>query len=160
MRCAVAVLIVLAASIANASDASDPRAVALEAITALFVENDIAVFEEFVAADAVQGDRGAGTALVKISKQRPEHLREFELSKIVFFREPDIDRLQASYPDDLWPRVREHIGDQQGVLVRFALTGEAAEHARAIGKDPRKVAMMTFVLSSGENPRIVHVDDN
>lgn len=83
-----------------------------------------------------------------------------ELAQIVFFRKPEIDGLEKAYPDDLWARVRKHIGDKQGVLVKLALTGEMAERARSAGKDPRDVAMMTFVFDSEENPKIVHIDDN
>lgn len=78
----------------------------------------------------------------------------------MFFRKASIDRLEASYPDDLWPCVRKHIGEQRGVLVKLALTGVLAERARAAGKDPRDLAMMTFVVSVDEEPKIVPIDDN
>ncbi|MCM2373588.1 hypothetical protein [Aporhodopirellula aestuarii] len=160
MRFLLLALAVLAASLPSSCFASEPQAVALEAVTKLFVNHDLGAFRSFVADEAVQGDLAPGSAVSKLNKQRSEKLASVELAQIIFFRKADMDELEDSYPDDLWPRVRKHIGDQQGVLVKLALKGDLAERARAAGKDPRDVAMMTFVVSSEERPKIVHVDDN
>ena len=79
-----------------------------------------------------------------MNKQRSGTVAAVELAQIVFFREAEIDKLGASYPDDLWPRVRKHIGEQQGVLIKVALTGSVAERAHSAEKRPRVVAMMTW----------------
>ncbi len=140
--------------------ASEPKAVALKAISTLFVEHDIDGFKKFVSEKAVQGDREPGSAITKIDKQRPEKMKVIDLSKVIFFRAGDIDRLSKLYPDDLWARVKTHIGEDQGVLVKLALTGAMADRARAAGKDPNDIAMMTFVISAKPEPKIVHIDDN
>ena len=160
MRFPTIALVALAASLPGVAAASEPQAVALEAVTELFVNHDLEAFGSYVAEDAVQGDFAPGSAVSKLGKQRPEKLASVELAQIRFFRKADIDKLEASYPDDLWPRVRKHIGEQQGVLVKLALTGDIAERARAAGKDPRDVAMMTFIVSLKDEPKIVHIDDN
>lgn len=146
--------------VAQASQAAEPKGVALDAIDALFVERDPASFQKFLAAGAVQGDREPGSALEKLQKQSPANFETVELDQVIFFRASDIDRLSASYPDDLWRRVQKHIRDQQGVLVKLELKGEAAERARAVGKDPRDVAMMTFVVDDAPDPKVIHIDDN
>ncbi len=160
MRFPMIALAALAVSLSGVGAASEPKAVALQAVTKLFVNHDLGAFRSFVAEEAVQGDFAPGSAVAKLDKQRAEKLVSIELAQIVFFRKADIDKLEASYPGDLWPRVRKHIGEQQGVLVKLALTGDLADRARAAGKDPGDVAMMTLVVSSNEEPRIVHVDDN
>lgn len=142
------------------SSATEPKAVALDAVATLFIEHDIAAFKAFVNDDAIQGDHEPGSAIAKIEKQRPETMKVIELSQVIFFRAADIDRLANFYPDDLWERVKKHIGDDQGVLVKVALTGEMAKRAREAGKDPNDIAMMTFVLNSQPEPKIVHIDDN
>lgn len=38
--------------------------------------------------------------------------------------------------------------------MKLAFTGELAERAREARKDPRDLAMMTFLVSTGEKPRI------
>ena len=113
-----------------------------------------------MAEEAVHKDFAAGSAVSKLNKERPEKLASIELSQIVFFRKADVDELEISYPDDLWPRVRKHIGELQGVLVKLALTADLAERVRAAGKEPRDVEMITFVVSSEKEPKIVHIDDN
>ncbi|WP_146602407.1 hypothetical protein [Novipirellula aureliae] len=140
--------------------AAEPKAVALSAIASLFIEHDIAAFKSFVNDDAIQGDFDPGSAIAKIDKQRPEKMKVIDLSQVIFFRALDIDRLAKLYPDDLWARVEKHIGEKQGVLVKLSLTGEMANRARAAGKDPNDIAMMTFVLNSQPEPKIVHIDDN
>ena len=140
--------------------AAEPKAVALNAVATLFIEHDLAAFKSFVNDDAIQGDREPGSAIAKIDKQRPEKMKVIDLSQVIFFRAPDIDRLAKLYPDDLWARVKKHIGENQGVLVKLALTGEMADRARAAGKDPNDIAMMTFVINSQPEPKVVHIDDN
>lgn len=135
-------------------------AVALDAVATLFVEHDFATFKTFVNDDAIQGDHEPGSAIAKIDKQRLDKMKGVKLSQVIFFRAEDIDRLARLYPDDLWERVESHIGDDQGVLVKLALTGEMANRAREAGKDPNDIAMMTFVLNSRPEPKIVHIDDN
>lgn len=142
------------------SSAAEPKAIALDAVATLFVEHDVAAFKAFVNDDAIQGDHEPGSAIVKLEKQPPKMTKVIELSQVIFFRAADIDRLAKLYPDDLWERVEKHIGDDQGVLVKLALTGEMAKRARDAGKDPNDIAMMTFVLNSQPEPKIVHVDDN
>lgn len=142
------------------SMATEPKAVALQAIATLFVQHDLDRFKTFVDNDAVQGNFKPGSAIAKIDKQRPEKLKAIDLSQIIFFRAGDIARLSKLYPDDLWPRVESHIGERQGVLVKIALSGAMAERARAAGKDPNDIGMMTFVVSSQPEPKIVHIDDN
>lgn len=144
----------------STSSAAEPKAVALDAVATLFVEHDVSAFKAFVDDDAIQGDHERGSAIAKIDKQRPEKMKVIGLSQVIFFRAADIGRLATLYPDDLWERVEKHIGDDQGVLVKLALTGEMANRARKAGKDPNDIAMMTFVLNSQPEPKIVHIDDN
>lgn len=140
--------------------AAEPKAIALNAVSTLFIEHDLTAFKSFVNDDAIQGDRETGSAIAKIGKQRPEKLKMIDLSQVIFFRASDIDRLAKLYPDDLWARVEKHICKNQGVLVKLALTGEIADRARAAGKDPNDVAMMTLIINSQPEPQIVHIDDN
>ena len=140
--------------------AGEPKAVALNAVASLFIDHDFDAFKSYVSDNAIQGDRDPGSAITKIDKQRPEKMKVIDLSQVIFFRARDIDRLAKLYPDDLWTRVDKHIGENQGVLVKLALTGELADSARAAGKDPNDIAMMTFVINSQPKPKIVHIDDN
>ena len=142
------------------ASAAEPKAVALDAVSALFVEHNLAAFRSFVDNEAIQGNFEPGSAIAKLDKQRPEKLNAIELAQVVFFHAPDIDRLAKLYPDDLWMRVQKHIGENQGVLVKLSLTGEMADRVRAAGKDPNNIAMMTFVIGSQSKPKIIHIDDN
>ena len=154
------VVAILATALPSAARADNAQACALASCKALFVDHDLEAFKQFVSPSAVQGDHEPGTALAKLEKQNAQKMNDIELAQIVFFRVSDIDRLEKEYPDDLWGRVRKHIGKQQGVLVKLALTGKLADRARAAGKDPRDIAMMTFVVNADDDPKIVHVDDN
>lgn len=143
-----------------ATYAVEPKAVALEAIATLLVEHDVEKFKTFVSEDAVQGSGQSGSALLKIAKQTPELLQMAEVSEIIFFKKADIEDLAKQYPDDLWQRVEGHILEDQGVLVRLTLIGEAAKRVAAAGKNPKNIAMMTFVLEDSDASKIVHIDDN
>jgi hypothetical protein len=147
---------------APSSAAAEPKAIALSAVVSLFVQHDIDEFKAFVDRDAIQGDHKAGSAIAKIDNQRPkeEELKAVELSQVIFFRATDIDRLSRLYPDDLWPRVAKHIGGNQGMLIKLELTGAMADRAKSAGKDPNSIAMMTFIVDSKPEPKIVHIDDN
>lgn len=145
---------------ALSANAAEPKAIALNAVATLFVHHDIDEFKAFVDHDAAQGDREAGSAIAKVDKQRRERMKGIELSQIIFFRAADIERLSKLYPDDLWQRVAKRIGGDQGVLIKLALTGAVADRARAAGKDSNDIAMMTFVINSEPEPKIVHMDDN
>ena len=139
-----------------------PKSVALQAIDVLFVQRDMKSFEAFVAQDGVHKNGAPGSALEKLRRyqernQRPE---ELHLSRIEFFRAEDIDRLESEYPHKLWFRVRDHIGDSLGVLIGIALSGVRRDRAIKLGEDPANVAMVTWVLSDDDPPKIVHVDSS
>ena len=138
--------------------ADNPKSVALQAIDALFIHRDLDLYETFVADDAVHKNREPGSAIWKIHRykrsQQPRHV----LSQVWFFDANELDRLESLYPHKLWSRVRGHIGQQQGVLIKLALTGKDRDRAISLGEDPNEVGMMTWVLSDDCPSKIVHVD--
>ena len=134
---------------ALASNEASPRSIALQAVDALMVQHDPEAFKQYVDPDAERKNDGAGSLLKSLERQPAVIFSNVELDRVIFFTAESVDSLAAEYPDDLWDRLRERLGDRMGCLSVVKVKGHD------------KVGMMAFIVETAdETPRIVYSDDN
>jgi hypothetical protein len=145
----LAVTITFGATHASASEAASPRAIALQAMSAFFGEQDLDHFREFVAKEAERKNDGPGSLLESLERQPPGIFAKIELDRIIFFDKGTLDVVADEYPNDLWDRLRKRLDSGVGCLAVVKM----------IGRD--RVSMMAFVIERvEETPLIIYADDN
>jgi hypothetical protein len=126
------------------------RAVAWKFAAALAIDHDPRAAVPLVDPDAERAQNGQGSLVAALNRLKAESLkRDGQLKKVIFFAKEDIAALSMTYPDRMWRRFTERIGDGLGCLLVID-TGR-----------PNSFGLMGFLIRpvKGEN-KVVYSDDN
>ncbi len=137
----------------------EAKAIALQAISVLYLQPDAARAAKFIHDEAVWKDHGAGSLRKNISDiKKLEGTVDEKLSvrEILFFSKKDIPSLRKRFPyqDGMWTenRIPAHLSDALGCLCVYRVRGN---------NDPADVGLGVLVLKRiGYEWKIVYADDN
>ncbi|MCI0462048.1 MAG: RNA polymerase sigma factor [Gemmataceae bacterium] len=126
------------------------RAVAWKFVAALVIDHDPQAAVPLVDPDAERAQNGRGSLAAALNRLKPESLRkDGQLKQVIFFAREDIPALSMTYPDRMWRRFTDRIGDGLGCLMVID-TGR-----------PNSFGLMGFLIRPvKDESRVVYSDDN